>query len=302
MTVFAGARVNRQQPWLWLAAIAAALILHGAIAWFFWWQPESKLVLTGAAAPVVFEVSMVAAPKAAVTALPIGPQQQETALAMPPPVQLSAQPPIETRVEIDSVINPLVDIKTAVVINTPPDTPPLHPVEKSPPLETKPDVESSEPVEPLPVDDNQPQESQPVESNNNSDNTGDQSVVLSSAPLTLQAPEAAVVSAPAVGALNQHESAAKSSWKNSLQAHLERRKRYPRTAQMRGHQGGPWVRFTMNRAGKVLKVELYRASGYAALDKEVVALVLRAQPLPPPPEDVPGELLTLAVPVAFHRG
>jgi protein TonB len=68
---------------------------------------------------------------------------------------------------------------------------------------------------------------------------------------------------------------------------------------MRFQQGVPWVRFTMNRQGKVLNAELYRASGHTALDREVVALVKRAEPLPPPPYDVFGDLLTMAVPVAF---
>jgi protein TonB len=68
---------------------------------------------------------------------------------------------------------------------------------------------------------------------------------------------------------------------------------------MRLQQGVPWVRFTMNRQGKVLNAELYRASGHTALDREVVALVKRAEPLPPPPDDVTGDPLTMAVPVAF---
>jgi len=319
MTVLAGGQVDIgwQPRYLWLAAISAALLLHGVVALFFWWQPQPKLLLAAAAAPVVFEVSMVAAPKAAATALPIGLKQQQSSPAPSSPAQQqrSEQVPIKASVEVSSLIKPLVNIQSQVVIKTPPPSPKKRHSLVKPPVEQKtpnkkmpnkkthsktktPIEKKTPPKELLPLE-NKPQKHQSQD--RSGDNTGEYSVAQSSAPLTQQAQDSDTVSAPAVGAFNQRESAAKLSWQNKLQAHLERRKRYPRRAQMLGQQGIPWVRFTINRAGKVTDVQLHRASGYADLDKEVVALVLRAQPLPAPPADVPGELLTLAVPVAFHR-
>ena len=60
-----------------------------------------------------------------------------------------------------------------------------------------------------------------------------------------------------------------------------------------------YVRFVMDRVGKVLDYAIERSRGYALLDQEVVALIQRASPLPPPPEEVQGERLELVVPVEF---
>lgn len=55
----------------------------------------------------------------------------------------------------------------------------------------------------------------------------------------------------------------------------------------------------MDRAGHVLAVRLARSSGSASLDEEAQALVRRAEPLPPPPAELPGTTLTLDVPIRF---
>lgn len=94
-------------------------------------------------------------------------------------------------------------------------------------------------------------------------------------------------------------STAKPTWEGLVLGALNKVKRYPRYAQSQGQQGTPWIRFTMNREGKVLSVRLERSSGARALDEEALALPKRAQPLPKPPEDVAGNLLELVVPVEF---
>lgn len=58
----------------------------------------------------------------------------------------------------------------------------------------------------------------------------------------------------------------------------------------------------MNRDGKVLSVTLERSSGFGILDDEALALPKRAQPLPKPPEDLPGQTIELVVPVEFVLG
>lgn len=89
------------------------------------------------------------------------------------------------------------------------------------------------------------------------------------------------------------------SWQNMVLAALNQAKRYPRSAQRRRQQGVPWIRFVMNREGKVISATLERSSGVAALDKEALKLPKRAQPLPKPPAEVPGEAIELVVPVEF---
>lgn len=93
--------------------------------------------------------------------------------------------------------------------------------------------------------------------------------------------------------------AATQTWQGRLLAHLERRKRYPAEARARRLQGVTHVRFTMDRQGRVLAAAVERGSGHVALDREALALLQRAQPLPAPPAETPGERITLTVPVEF---
>lgn len=89
------------------------------------------------------------------------------------------------------------------------------------------------------------------------------------------------------------------TWQGLVLGRLNRFKRYPSAAQFRRQQGVPYIRFVIDRDGKVLSSRLERSSGYAALDAEAVALPKRAQPLPKPPDDVGGATLELVAPVEF---
>ncbi len=80
-------------------------------------------------------------------------------------------------------------------------------------------------------------------------------------------------------------------------AHLERRKRYPPGAQSRGERGIAYVRFTIDERGNVLSASLARSSGSAELDQEVLSLVHRASPVPPPP---PGAQRSITAPVRLR--
>ncbi|MDH2132203.1 energy transducer TonB [Sphingobium yanoikuyae] len=80
---------------------------------------------------------------------------------------------------------------------------------------------------------------------------------------------------------------------------LNKVKRYPREAAFRRQQGVPYIRFVMNREGKVLSVRLERSSGVRSLDDEALSLPKRASPLPRPPEEVKGDSIELVVPVEF---
>lgn len=96
------------------------------------------------------------------------------------------------------------------------------------------------------------------------------------------------------------QSVAIPNWQGELQAHLEQHKRYPRTARMRHQEGMAVVRFVMDREGRIISVKLERASGAETLDEESLALLDRAQPLPPPPEEVSGNRIEVIVPVQFQ--
>jgi protein TonB len=120
-------------------------------------------------------------------------------------------------------------------------------------------------------------------------------IALPAAPQPVPAPaqQAALPPSPSATA------AARTTWQAQLLAWLSRHKRYPRAAQEERQQGTAHLRFALDRRGRVLSFRLDRSSGFAALDEEVTSLIQRAQPLPPPPAEVPGERFELVVPVEF---
>jgi protein TonB len=89
------------------------------------------------------------------------------------------------------------------------------------------------------------------------------------------------------------------SWETSLVKHLEQFKRYPSDAQSRGEEGVVQLSFSVDRNGHVLTRQVARSSGYPELDAEVMAMIERAQPLPPFPAAMPQPKLDLTVPIRF---
>jgi protein TonB len=95
------------------------------------------------------------------------------------------------------------------------------------------------------------------------------------------------------------QSNAKPTWEGLVMAALNKVKRYPPWSMSRREQGVPYIRFTMNREGRVLSSVLEKSSGFPDLDREAVALPRRASPLPKPPDEVKGDPIELVVPVQF---
>ncbi len=87
------------------------------------------------------------------------------------------------------------------------------------------------------------------------------------------------------------------TYAGQLAAWLERHKRYPRSARRRGEQGTVTLRFTLDANGRVLSRRIVRSSGHQRLDREVLALLDRASPMPRPPGN--ATKFSLAVPIVF---
>ncbi|MBI2239638.1 MAG: TonB family protein [Magnetospirillum gryphiswaldense] len=114
-------------------------------------------------------------------------------------------------------------------------------------------------------------------------------------------PTAPQPAAPAAGPVSAAPTSnALPTWQGTLLAHLEKHKRYPRSAQLRRQQGVSHVVFTIDRRGNVLAARLHKGSGFDSLDNETLDLLNRAQPLPPPPPEITGERIELMVPVQFY--
>ena len=103
--------------------------------------------------------------------------------------------------------------------------------------------------------------------------------------------------APMPGASSRNSNAAP-NWKTQLVAALERQKRYPSEA--RGDQGTAQLAFNVDRQGGVHNARVTHSSGSSVLDHEALSLVQRAQPLPPPPPEVPGAQIPIVVPIRYN--
>lgn len=90
----------------------------------------------------------------------------------------------------------------------------------------------------------------------------------------------------------------KSTWQKELIAHLDHHKRYPEgrddvTAKIT-------VSFQIDRTGHIISSAIVEGSGYPEFDQAALAMLKRADPLPPPPAVIADEGLTFMLPVMFR--
>jgi protein TonB len=183
----------------------------------------------------------------------------------PLPTELPPEPPSE-----------LPQMPAAILPPPPPDKP-------APPPDPKPQPRA-EPVRRKPQPRAEPVRRKPQP----------RPAVQAHAPVSAAAP-----AAPAVGVPGPEASAAQAPWRALVAAHLQRHKRYPAGAQARREQGTVLLSFSMDRNGRVLSRAIARSSGVAELDAEVLAMIARAQPLPPFPPAMPQARMSLTVPIRF---
>lgn len=88
----------------------------------------------------------------------------------------------------------------------------------------------------------------------------------------------------------------------SLLAWLERYRRYPRAAQVRGIEGRVVLRLRIAANGRLDLVELERSSGEPLLDAAAIDMARRADPVPALPRGMDGRRLEMLVPVSFSLG
>lgn len=116
-------------------------------------------------------------------------------------------------------------------------------------------------------------------------------------PSVENAPQSPRSVAPAQGT---GESAARErvTWVKELAAHFNKYKRYPEDRTDRNAQ--VVVSFVLDRLGHVLSSRIVTGSGDSAFDAAALAMLQRANPVPPPPPLVADEGLTFSLPVIFH--
>jgi len=328
-------RIARTQ---WVIAVAVAAGVHVAVAAVVFWQQRSpgardagvggievSLGPAGSAPgglgqPVAAsEVDPVQAPETA-TETPVevvAPQPpnevevqpvQDSASAVAQEVEAIEPPAVVEAVEAPT---PLIDEAVAVEPQAARRTePPPLPRTKPPPLERVPQLDTAQEVRPGAAPAPTPEEPAPQSP-----------APVSAPPATAPIPtdRVAVVAPPSsagaggrTGSQDQPEAGsaetqssgggrpgAAANYITRLQIWLERHKEYPRRARQRRQQGTAMLTFVMDRAGRVVEFKITRTSGHRILDREVAAMLKRAQPLPPMPDEMPDPRLEVVVPAQF---
>lgn len=286
----------------WLLSFAAVVAVHlGMVAAAVIWQPEPEPDMPPSAAMMLDLAPLPAAPEV--------PQVEEEA-----PRQMVQAPPPEPEVEPEPIPEPEPEpipepVPEPIVEPEPIPEPEAPPVEKAEvAIPPKPKARPKPPERPRPVvkrrepPKERPKEPQrkPVQEKPR-DPVPNRPVAreVAAAPPALPAPPSRAPAAPAVAAPSASTAQAQASWQGLLRSHLERHKRYPRSAQLRRQEGTAHLRFRMSRAGDVLSYRLERSSSHDALDDEVLAMIQRASPLPALPPEMPGATLEIVVPVQF---
>lgn len=249
----------------WTAAAVAVAALHAGGAWLVLNWPAAAEAPGDPPAAIMMEL----APLAVAPEVP----QQDVAPG-PEMVEAEEQPEPEPEKPVEEELKPEPE---------PPPEPPVETEVKPPEL---PKVEMAEAVLPPKVEPPKPKPKPKKKKQKAAPRT--------TAPPSSQAKRADRAAAPAEGLSSSMSPA---SWRGALMAHLNRHKRFPPG----GSQGTATVAFSINRAGSVTSARLVRSSGDAALDREAVALVRRASPVPAPPPNVSGNSISLTVPVRFAR-
>jgi periplasmic protein TonB len=90
----------------------------------------------------------------------------------------------------------------------------------------------------------------------------------------------------------------RATWQKELAAHLDRHKRYPGD---RSQQSAEIViRFVLDRTGHVVSASVVKSSGDSSFDDAALAMMRRADPVPPPPALIADEGLSFTMPVIFR--
>ena len=176
---------------------------------------------------------------------------------------------------------------------TPPPKPERVPEPEIEPLPEVPDVKNPEAI--IPVKPDVEEEEAEEEQEQDEEEAADED----KAPPAIEAPPAEKMLAPKQGAFSLVPSHVKATWQSVLLGHLERHKRYPRKARRNRQEAVVTVRVRINRDGSVVSYQLEQPSAYDALNKETLALIKRAEPLPPPPPEMDGDTIEFVVPVVF---
>ncbi len=268
-------------PGLRRYAIAAAAALHLAV--FLWlidpWrdahepQPEVALPVT-----LVFE----APPKP--TPQPAAPRPQPPKPPEEPPLYRESGPDTKTtappqppepeplKAEAKPAEEPPPAPREALVVPPPAPAPAITPTPPTPP--------ASKPEPPRPA--TRPREEKP--------------------PGPQRQPVAANPHAPArmKNAVPGDQVTSGDPYFNSLVAELEKHRFYPELARPLGLVGTPRFDMKIDRTGRIVGLQLQESSGTELIDRAAEKMIRDTARFPPPPSDIPGDLIIIWIELPIH--
>lgn len=288
----------------WTASMLCVGMLHAGTVYAVVYWPREQAPAGEPPAAVMVEL----APEAVAPDVP----EQDVAVGIP---QDNVQQPSDPT---EDVKEPIEETKLEEPVKEPEKTePPPEPIEEPVIEEVKPENDNPElvendkaeaileaPAKPQPEQE-EPQEKpeekepekeekpEPPKKKPKPKPKPQQSPTVPTAPKPSDKKNAKVNAAPSSGTAS---SASIATWRGTVIAHLNRLKRSPG-----GARGTATVAFSIDRNGTVKSARLVRSSGNSALDKEALALVRRASPVPRPPANVPGNSLLMTAPVRIGR-
>jgi len=118
-------------------------------------------------------------------------------------------------------------------------------------------------------------------------------------PKEVQPPAPQTTAPPKNEHIGQFTQAASNAYSALIVGHLDKYKRYPAAAH--GAVGKATLRFTLDRDGKVVAVQIEKSSGNSLLDQEAIAIVHRADPFPKFPAAKPQAEDSWVWPMSFSR-
>lgn len=264
---------QRSDVYRWMTSALIVTVLHGLafVGWNFW--PEPPAPAGGALPPVVIELSLVSA------------TPQTT------PLDLAPGPVMQQSDASSAASSPAASAEQAFA--------PALPVAESDVMlpAAQPHATQSEEIK------KEPHKSEAKEAAHRKkiDDKKKKSVDRKPAPKTT-APQRAEHRAQHVASRSVGMEAMASvlpSYRQRVAAHLQRYKQYPAELRAAGIRGTSRLTFTVNRSGRVLSSRLSGSSGNAGLDAETMAMIRRAQPLPPFPPEITVSSMSFTVPVQF---
>jgi protein TonB len=200
---------------------------------------------------------------------PLGPE------AAAQEANLPLAPPQEEHVEPQPEVTPEPDKPQERLVEKPPDAPPPPPPQADAAVTLPPE---------LPKEEKKPPKKK---------------VLVATAPERAEriAPRQ---SAATVGAVSNSRVSIQSYAASIIRPHILRYYNFPASARAKHQEGTVVVTFTITRQGRLTARNISKSSGYAELDGEALATLQRAQPYPPPPQDLTQQQFVFTLPMRYN--